>query len=60
MYHPRVLRRLGVPDLKDWDDLLNPKLKGNVAQCAPTRSSSSNATYEVMLQAKGEAGAGSG
>src|SRR5262249_25175766 len=55
VYHPRVLRRLGVPDLKDWEDLLNPKLKGNVAQCAPTRSSSSNATYEVMLQSRGEA-----
>src|SRR6185295_8220761 len=55
VYHPKVLRRLGVPDLKDWDDLLNPKLKGNVAQCAPTRSSSSNATYEVLLQSRGEA-----
>jgi iron(III) transport system substrate-binding protein len=55
VYHPRLLRRLGVPDLKDWEDLLNPKLKGNVAQCAPTRSSSSNATYEVILQSKGEA-----
>ena len=55
VYHPRLLRRLGVADLKDWDDLLNPKLKGNVAQCAPTRSSSSNATYEVILQSKGEA-----
>jgi iron(III) transport system substrate-binding protein len=55
VYHPRLLRRLGVPDLKDWDDLLHPKLKGNVAQCAPTRSSSSNATYEVILQSRGEA-----
>jgi ABC-type Fe3+ transport system substrate-binding protein len=55
VYHPRLLRRLGVPDLKDWEDLLHPKLKGNVAQCAPTRSSSSNATYEVILQSKGEA-----
>jgi iron(III) transport system substrate-binding protein len=55
VYHPRLLRRLGVADLKDWEDLLNPKLKGNVAQCAPTRSSSSNATYEVILQSKGEA-----
>ena len=55
VYHPRLLKRLGVADLQDWDDLLNPKLKGNVAQCAPTRSSSSNATYEVILQAKGEA-----
>ena len=55
VYHPRLLKRLGVPDLKDWEDILNPKLKGNVAQCAPTRSSSSHATYEVILQEKGEA-----
>ncbi|MBI4247149.1 MAG: extracellular solute-binding protein [Candidatus Rokubacteria bacterium] len=55
VYHPRLLRRLGVPDIKDWEDVLHPKLKGNVAQCAPTRSSSSHATYEVVLQSKGEA-----
>jgi iron(III) transport system substrate-binding protein len=54
VYHPRLIRRLGVPEPKDWEDLLHPKLKGNVAQCAPTRSSSSHATYEVMLQVKGE------
>ncbi|HEV8308114.1 MAG TPA: extracellular solute-binding protein, partial [Methylomirabilota bacterium] len=54
VYHPRLLKRLGVPEPKDWDDLLHPKLKGNVAQCAPTRSSSSHATYEIILQVKGE------
>jgi ABC-type Fe3+ transport system substrate-binding protein len=54
VFHPKKLQRLGVADLKDWDDLLNPKLKGEVAQCAPTRSSSSNATYEVMLSLHGE------
>ncbi len=54
VWHPRKLHRLGVPDLRDWDDLLNPKLKGEVAQCAPTRSSSSNATYEVILSLHGE------
>jgi iron(III) transport system substrate-binding protein len=54
VYHPRKIQRLGVTDLKDWDDLLNPKLRGEVAQCAPTRSSSSNATYEVMLSLHGE------
>src|SRR6266850_7466527 len=42
VYHPRLIRRLGVPEPKDWEDLLHPKLKGNVAQCAPTRSSSSH------------------
>ncbi len=54
VWHPRKLQRLGVADLRDWDDLLNPKLKGEVAQCAPTRSSSSNATYEVILSLNGE------
>ncbi len=50
VYHPKLLARLGVQPPKDWDDLLDPKLKGHVAQCAPTRSSSSHATYEVILQ----------
>jgi ABC-type Fe3+ transport system substrate-binding protein len=54
VYQPKVLQRLGVPEPKDWNDLLNPKLKGNVAQCAPTRSSSSHATYEVILQREGD------
>ena len=54
VYHPRLYQRLGLPAPTDWDDLLNPKLKGNVAQCAPTRSSSSHATYEVILQREGD------
>jgi len=54
VYHPKKLARLGIPAPKEWDDLLNPKLKGEVAQCAPTRSSSSNATYEVILSMFGE------
>src|SRR5947207_14586673 len=44
VYHPRRLQRLGVAELKDWEDLLNPKPKGEVAQWPPTPSSSSNAT----------------
>jgi len=55
VYNPKLFARLGVPEPKDWDDLLHPKLKGNVAQCAPTRSSSSHATYEVILQREGDA-----
>ena len=54
-YSPRLLKRLGVPEPRDWDDVLNPKLKGAVAQCSPPRSSSSHATYEVILQSLGEA-----
>jgi iron(III) transport system substrate-binding protein len=54
VYHPRLIKRLGAPEPKDWEDLLHPALKGNVAQCAPTRSSSSHATYEVILQSRGD------
>jgi iron(III) transport system substrate-binding protein len=54
VYHPKKIQRLGIPEPKEWDDLLNPKLKGEVAQCAPTRSSSSNATYEVILSIYGD------
>jgi iron(III) transport system substrate-binding protein len=48
IYQPKLLNRLGV-EIKDWEDLLNPKLKGQIAQCTPDRSSSSHATYEVIL-----------
>jgi ABC-type Fe3+ transport system substrate-binding protein len=55
VYHPKKIQRLGIAEPREWDDLLNPKLRGEVAQCAPTRSSSSNATYEVILSMYGEA-----
>ncbi len=54
VYHPKKIQRLGIPEPKEWDDLLNPKLRGEITQCAPTRSSSSNATYEVILSMYGE------
>jgi iron(III) transport system substrate-binding protein len=52
IYQPKLLKRLGV-EIKDWNDLLNPKLKGQIAQCTPDRSSSSHASYEVILQTYG-------
>jgi len=55
VYHPKVFQRLGLSPPQDWDDLLHPKLKGNVAQSAPTRSSSTHATYELILQREGDA-----
>jgi iron(III) transport system substrate-binding protein len=54
VYHPRLLRQLGVPEPKDWEDVLNPRLKGQVVQSKPTHSSSSHATYAIVLQTKGE------
>ncbi|MGE5850152.1 MAG: extracellular solute-binding protein, partial [Candidatus Methylomirabilota bacterium] len=52
VYNERLIERLGV-SVNDWDDLLNPKVKGNVVQCAPTRSSSSHVLYEIFLQELG-------
>ncbi|MEJ5358463.1 MAG: extracellular solute-binding protein [Desulfobacterales bacterium] len=52
IYQPKLLKRLGA-EIRDWDDLLNPKLKGQIAQCTPDRSSSSHASYEVILQTYG-------
>jgi iron(III) transport system substrate-binding protein len=54
-YHPRLLQRLGVAPPQDWDDLLDSRLKGQIVQAPPTRSSSSHAAYEVILQRDGEA-----
>jgi iron(III) transport system substrate-binding protein len=45
---------IGVPPPQDWDDLLDPRLKGQIVQVPPTRSSSSHAAYEVILQRDGE------
>lgn len=53
IFQPRLLKRLGIETIKDWDDLLNPKLKGNIVQCTPDRSSSNHASYEVILQMYG-------
>src|SRR5947207_6006591 len=42
VYHPVKIKRLGIAEPKDWEDLLNPKLRGEGAQCAATRPSASN------------------
>ncbi len=53
IYHPRLLRRLGVEPPRDWDDLLDCRLKGNVVQSTPYQSSSHHASLEVLLQLRG-------
>ena len=51
-----LVGRLKLPAPKTWDDILSdPKYKGQIAQCTPDNSSSSHATYEVILQRLGEA-----
>ncbi|MDR7542910.1 MAG: extracellular solute-binding protein [Armatimonadota bacterium] len=53
VYHPRLLKRLGMEAIRDWDDLLDCRLKGQIAQATPDRSSSNHASYEVILQMLG-------
>jgi iron(III) transport system substrate-binding protein len=53
VYHPRLLKRLGMETIRDWDDLLDCRLKGQIAQATPDRSSSNHASYEVILQMLG-------
>lgn len=53
VWHPRLLKRLGMETIRDWDDLLDCRLKGQIAQCTPDRSSSNHASYEVILQMLG-------
>ncbi len=52
-WHPRLLKRLGMDAIKDWDDLLDCRLKGQVSQATPDRSSSNHASVEVILQLHG-------
>ena len=54
VYNERLYERLGLKPPASWEDLFQPKLRGQIAQCAPTRSSSSHALYEVFLQAHGD------
>jgi iron(III) transport system substrate-binding protein len=52
-YNPKLLARLGVPPIKTYDDMLNPKLKGQLVSCTPDRSSSNHASVEAQLQRLG-------
>ena len=53
VWHPKLLKRLGMDTIRDWDDLLDCRLKGQIAQATPDRSSSNHASYEVLLQTQG-------
>jgi iron(III) transport system substrate-binding protein len=53
VWHPRLLRRLGMDALRDWNDLTDCRLKGQVVQATPARSSSNHASVEVILQLNG-------
>lgn len=49
MYHPRLLERLGVAPPRDWDDLLDPKLKGQMLR-AQRRYQEVNAAFRREIE----------
>ncbi|MDR7418325.1 MAG: extracellular solute-binding protein [Armatimonadota bacterium] len=53
IYHPRLLRNLGIEPPRDWDDLLECRFKGQIVQATPDRSGSNHAALEVLLQLRG-------
>jgi iron(III) transport system substrate-binding protein len=53
VYHPRLLRRLGLEPPRDWDDLLDCRFRGQVVQTTPDRSATNHSSLEVILQLRG-------
>lgn len=50
-YNTDVLARLGFDDgLKQWDDLADPRLSGQVALADPTKSGSTTKAFEMLIQ----------
>jgi iron(III) transport system substrate-binding protein len=50
LYNNDSLERLGVPPPKDWADLANFRLMGEVAVCDPTKSGSIAKSFESIIQ----------
>ncbi len=53
MYNKKVLKQLGLPEPKVWEDLTDPKYKGLIASADPRHSGSTHMVYEIILQAYG-------
>ncbi len=48
-----LVRRLGLPEVKTWEDLADPRLRGWVSASDPRKSGSVHMIYELILQAYG-------
>lgn len=53
IYNKVVLKRLGLPEPKTWEDLARPELFTWVASADPGKSGSVHMAYEIILQAYG-------
>ncbi len=50
LYNNDSLARLGVAAPKEWSDLTNPRLMGEIAVCDPTKSGSIAKSFESIIQ----------
>ena len=50
VYNKDALKYLGVPELKTWRDLADPRLMGWVALADPTRSASAKQTFMAIVE----------
>ncbi len=50
VYNRDGLRRLGVPEPKQWIDVTDPRYFGQVALCDPTKSGSIAVAFECVIQ----------
>jgi iron(III) transport system substrate-binding protein len=51
LYNKDCLKRLGIESVpSSWSDLANPKFKGQLALCDPTRSGSMTTAFENIIQ----------
>jgi iron(III) transport system substrate-binding protein len=49
-YNPGVLKRIGAPMPRRWDDLGDPRLAGGVALADPSKSGSVARAFELLVQ----------
>jgi len=53
LYNKVLLKKLGLPEPKTWEDMTEGRLMGYVGLADPSRSGSARAIYEIILQAYG-------
>ncbi len=52
-YHPDKIKSLGVPELQDWSDLINPAFRGQVMLPIPSKVGYAPMLVDTLLQSNG-------
>ncbi|MBM3241536.1 extracellular solute-binding protein [Candidatus Poribacteria bacterium] len=53
MYNEMLRKRLKLPEVRTWTDLLNPKLQNRVGAADPRESGTAHMMYDLILQGHG-------